>query len=112
MANVVLQGVTERTFEFEAVIINGDGEEYELQDGDKLFFLVVNRDTGDKPLIDIRQSDKHFKIKRLSLPSEMYAFEFGIVYSNGDAYTIINKDDGLLKVLENAGDIDATNTAW
>ncbi|HIZ16521.1 MAG TPA: hypothetical protein H9675_03000 [Firmicutes bacterium] len=109
MANVVLQGVTGRTFEFDAVIINSDGEEYELQDGDKLFFLVSNRDATDKNLVNIRQADKHFKIKQLSLMPDAYAFEFGIVYSNGDAYTIINRDDGLLKVLENAGDVDATN---
>lgn len=109
MANVVLQGITERTFEFEAVIINSDGEEYELQDGDKLFFLVINRNVKDNPLINICQADKHFKIKRLSLPPDAYDFEFGIVYSNGDAYTIINRDDGLFKVLGNAGDIDATN---
>lgn len=107
MEQAFLCGVTGRTFEFEAAVLGEDGSEYELQDGDRLFFLVDRQYRNEPPLLSLIQPDTHFKVKRLELPPNQYDFEFGILFANGDAYSIIARKFGKLKVYGNAGEIDA-----
>lgn len=106
MANIVLEGVTGRTFEFTVEITRDDGTAYELQDGDELFFLVGRRKETPICVLSMVQSDLHFKIKTLEIPPGVYEFEFGIKFANGDEHTIITRDVGVLKIANKVGDVE------
>lgn len=106
MANVVLEGVTNRTFSFTVEITREDGSKYELQGGDELFFLVGERKGPDSCILSIIQKELQFRVKSLEIPSGVYEFEFGIKLANGDKYTIITRDQGVLKVARNVGDVE------
>lgn len=109
MAEKKLIGVEGRTFEFEVIVKDSEGNDYEMQEGDELYFLAAKRDDPDAtaPIIRMAQADSHFKIKKLDLEPGMYEFEFGIRFANGDEHPIVRRDEGTFTVYRNAGDVDA-----
>ena len=87
------------TLEFDASIQQGNTA-YELQEGDKLWFLV---DGGEQDDISIEQETTAFKIQKVVLSPGIYEFELGIIFSNGDRKTLCKHTESRLTVLDHAG---------
>lgn len=102
MELVVVQGdVLEFTF---TPFDEETGKEYELQSGEKLFFMAGPFCTSGKCEIHIKQTSNYFCIDKVDLKPGTYNFDAGIIFANGTTLTLIDADEGKLKVKRRTGE--------
>lgn len=76
--------------EFDVELIDEDKNPYELDDGDKLWFVVKKTMDDIEELIHIEQSELHFvaDTSELELDAGKYKYEIGIIFANGKEKTL------------------------
>lgn len=90
--------------EFNFTITDANGEPYELEQGDKLFFTVAESCVSGDCKIHIEQPGTFFQIHKLNLKPGNYDFDAGIIFADGRIKTLINADTGRLIVKRSAGE--------
>lgn len=90
--------------EFEFTITDETGEPYEMQEGDKLFFMVAESCISGDCKIHIEQAESYFQISKIDLKPGNYDFDAGIIFADGRVKTLINADTGRLIVKRSAGE--------
>lgn len=86
-----LDFVSGDTWEFDVILKNPDGTDYQMDERDQLWFNVKRRWSDPECAINVVQHDTHFKIEpeQTSLFAGKYYCDIGIIFSNGDIYTVI-----------------------
>jgi len=102
MELIVVQGdVLEFTF---TPFDKETGVEYELQPGEKLFFMSGPFCTSGKCGIHEIQASNFFRIDKVELEPGTYDFDAGIMFADGTTLTLIEADVGKLKVKRRTGE--------
>lgn len=87
---VQMSFVSGDTLEFDVCLQMADGQQYQLVDGDNLWFNIKKTPSGDC-LVAKEQESKHFKLSpsQTELPPGQYCGTLGIVFSSGDIFTLL-----------------------
>lgn len=90
--------------EFTFNIIDENEEDYELQEGEKLFFMVGPYCVSGDCKIHIEQPEKYFQIPKVDLEPGTYEFDAGIIFADGRTKTLIDVEQGRLRVKRSTGE--------
>ena len=79
------------TWEFDVVFKNLDDSDYELHEGDEVWFKVKRSWTDPECEISVVQDNPHFKIppEQTNILAGKHYCDIGIIFSNGDIVTVI-----------------------